>query len=188
MEDDSTAAPKGSDTDLQRYALSGKVMCFSVIALLAILFLIICFHLYGRFRSLRGAAAQAQPRKSCRRRRHHPSLLKSVTTFNYSSGAHPQGLECAVCLSEFQEAETGRVLPDCGHCFHIECIDTWFRSHSNCPLCRAPVNPPRKPDSGEFVVQIGEYCAGDAVGSDPDSVECRRKSLELVAELPRPVL
>ena len=47
--------------------------------------------------------------------------------------------ECAVCISEFQENEQGRILPLCGHSFHTECIDMWLYSHSTCPLCRALV-------------------------------------------------
>ena len=50
-----------------------------------------------------------------------------------------EGTDCSVCLSEFQEDESVRLLPKCGHAFHIQCIDTWLRSHSNCPLCRANV-------------------------------------------------
>ncbi|EPS66911.1 hypothetical protein M569_07866, partial [Genlisea aurea] len=49
--------------------------------------------------------------------------------------------ECAVCLAEFDESDVVRLLPKCNHSFHIECIDTWFRSHSTCPLCRSPVEP-----------------------------------------------
>ncbi|KAJ7548629.1 hypothetical protein O6H91_07G020200 [Diphasiastrum complanatum] len=47
--------------------------------------------------------------------------------------------ECSVCLSEFQDHEHLRLLPKCGHAFHLPCIDTWLNSHSNCPLCRAPI-------------------------------------------------
>lgn len=54
-------------------------------------------------------------------------------------GAEGTTVECAVCLGELRDGETGRVLPRCGHRFHAECVDRWFRSHVTCPLCRAVV-------------------------------------------------
>ncbi|KAL3639834.1 hypothetical protein CASFOL_014802 [Castilleja foliolosa] len=45
--------------------------------------------------------------------------------------------ECAICLAEFAAGEEIRVLPQCGHSFHVGCIDKWFKSHSSCPSCRA---------------------------------------------------
>lgn len=47
--------------------------------------------------------------------------------------------DCSICLSEFRDDESLRLLPKCSHAFHIACIDTWLRSHKNCPLCRAPI-------------------------------------------------
>uniref|UniRef100_J3MP35 RING-type E3 ubiquitin transferase n=1 Tax=Oryza brachyantha TaxID=4533 RepID=J3MP35_ORYBR len=48
--------------------------------------------------------------------------------------------ECAVCLAELSERETtGRLLPVCGHGFHEECIVTWLRVNTTCPVCRAAV-------------------------------------------------
>lgn len=44
--------------------------------------------------------------------------------------------ECAICLSEFAPREEVRVLPQCGHAFHVACIDTWLAAHSSCPSCR----------------------------------------------------
>ncbi|XP_066387983.1 E3 ubiquitin-protein ligase EL5-like [Miscanthus floridulus] len=55
------------------------------------------------------------------------------------AGAEGTSVECAVCLGELRDGETGRVLPRCGHRFHAECVDRWFRSHVTCPLCRAVV-------------------------------------------------
>ncbi|KAB2595156.1 hypothetical protein D8674_030606 [Pyrus ussuriensis x Pyrus communis] len=43
---------------------------------------------------------------------------------------------CVVCLQEVIEGQRYRKLPICNHCFHVSCIDTWFLSHSTCPLCR----------------------------------------------------
>lgn len=45
--------------------------------------------------------------------------------------------ECPVCLTEFEQEDTLRLLPSCKHVFHQECIDAWFDAHSTCPLCRA---------------------------------------------------
>ncbi|KAE9610032.1 putative transcription factor C2H2 family [Lupinus albus] len=70
------------------------------------------------------------------------STIKSLPVFTFSKNSDP--IKCVVCLSEFEDGETGRVLPKCKHSFHIECIDMWFESHSTCPLCRVHVE-----DSGD---------------------------------------
>ncbi|KAK9291260.1 hypothetical protein L1049_009448 [Liquidambar formosana] len=63
---------------------------------------------------------------------------------------------CAVCISEFKEGEEIRMLPECGHSYHVPCIDLWLYSHSSCPLCRAATPlPPQHvvlsvPHSGEI--------------------------------------
>lgn len=68
------------------------------------------------------------------------SVIDSITVFKYRKNEGLiDGTECSVCLGEFQQEESLRLLPKCSHAFHIPCIDTWLRSHTNCPLCRAPV-------------------------------------------------
>ncbi|EEF48567.1 ring finger protein, putative [Ricinus communis] len=68
------------------------------------------------------------------------SIINSITVCKYKKGEGLiEGTECSVCLSEFQQDETLRLLPKCNHAFHISCIDTWLRSHTNCPLCRAHI-------------------------------------------------
>ncbi|KAK7393677.1 hypothetical protein VNO78_22240 [Psophocarpus tetragonolobus] len=48
--------------------------------------------------------------------------------------------ECSVCLSEFQQNEKLRVIPNCSHVFHIDCIDAWLQNNGHCPLCRRIVS------------------------------------------------
>lgn len=69
-----------------------------------------------------------------------PSVISAITICKYKRGEGLiEGTDCSVCLSEFQEDETLRILPKCNHAFHIPCIDTWLRSHTNCPMCRAGI-------------------------------------------------
>eukprot|EP00262_Sarcandra_glabra_P005596 TRINITY_DN17321_c0_g1_i1.p1 TRINITY_DN17321_c0_g1~~TRINITY_DN17321_c0_g1_i1.p1 ORF type:complete len:356 (+),score=31.61 TRINITY_DN17321_c0_g1_i1:114-1181(+) len=68
------------------------------------------------------------------------SLIRSISICKYKKGdGLVEGTNCSVCLNEFKEEESLRLLPKCSHAFHIPCIDTWLKSHSNCPLCRANI-------------------------------------------------
>ncbi|XP_057495715.1 RING-H2 finger protein ATL52-like [Actinidia eriantha] len=68
------------------------------------------------------------------------SVIESISVFRYKKDEGLiEGTDCSVCLNEFEEDENLRLLPKCSHAFHIACIDTWLRSHKNCPLCRAPI-------------------------------------------------
>ncbi|KAJ6693792.1 hypothetical protein OIU85_004562 [Salix viminalis] len=70
------------------------------------------------------------------------ALVKSITVCKYKRGdGFVEGTDCSVCLSEFQENESLRLLPKCSHAFHLPCIDTWLKSHATCPLCRANIAP-----------------------------------------------
>lgn len=62
-------------------------------------------------------------------------------------GRGDEAADCAVCITELAPGETARVLPRCGHAFHVDCVDMWLRSHSTCPLCRCPAvdDPPAVP-------------------------------------------
>lgn len=68
------------------------------------------------------------------------SVINSIAVCKYKrDDGVVEGTVCAVCLSEFQEGESLRLLPKCNHAFHVSCIDAWLRSHTNCPMCRAPI-------------------------------------------------
>ncbi|KAG9137787.1 hypothetical protein Leryth_024058 [Lithospermum erythrorhizon] len=70
-----------------------------------------------------------------------PNVLDTFPSFLYSDvkglKIGKAALECAVCLFEFEDDATLRLLPKCCHVFHPECIDTWLASHVTCPVCRA---------------------------------------------------
>lgn len=65
-------------------------------------------------------------------------VLRSLPKLTYSPDSPPAEklAECAICLTEFAAGDELRLLPQCGHGFHVSCIDTWLGSHSSCPSCR----------------------------------------------------
>ncbi|XP_059637897.1 E3 ubiquitin-protein ligase ATL42-like [Cornus florida] len=69
------------------------------------------------------------------------AVIESLPFFRFSSlRGSREGLECAVCLSKFEDFEILRLLPKCKHAFHIDCVDQWLEKHSSCPLCRRKVS------------------------------------------------
>jgi hypothetical protein len=48
---------------------------------------------------------------------------------------------CSVCLDNYGDGDVLRMLPDCGHLFHKECVDPWLRQHPTCPVCRTSPLP-----------------------------------------------
>lgn len=188
--------PKDSDSDLNEgYALSGKVMLTSVITLFSVVLIIVCFHMYARCFILRhrrrlfhrvSAISRLSLSSPGASRGLDAAVLANLPTFVYANNPSEPPLDCAVCLSEFEEGESGRILPKCSHTFHVDCIDTWFMSRSCCPLCRAPVQTaPVRIDQTVVPVPVsGGDNEPDSSESEtlnlPPPVECRRKSPELV--------
>ncbi|CAH8331676.1 unnamed protein product [Eruca vesicaria subsp. sativa] len=82
------------------------------------------------------------------------SVIETFPMFRYSTvktlKIGKEALECPVCLNEFEDDETLRLLPKCCHVFHPGCVDAWLRSHATCPLCRASLVPV----PGEPVVSV----------------------------------
>ncbi|KAM0903993.1 hypothetical protein ACQ4PT_018310 [Festuca glaucescens] len=73
------------------------------------------------------------------------ATLEAFPTMAYADvKAHKAGkgeLECAVCLSEFEDDDILRLLTKCSHAFHADCVDAWLASHVTCPVCRANLLP-----------------------------------------------
>ncbi|KAM5575191.1 putative RING-H2 finger protein ATL36 [Rosa sericea] len=103
---------------------------------------------------------------SHRPRQHHfhhrgleAAVIETFPILPYTAVKHLKigkgALECAVCLSQFEDYETLRLLPKCYHVFHPQCIDPWLASHLTCPVCRANLAPESNkpaPENGAFVI------------------------------------
>lgn len=59
---------------------------------------------------------------------------------------------CSICLADYKTTDMLRQLPDCGHLFHVKCVDPWLRLHPTCPVCRtSPIPTPLSTPLAEVV-------------------------------------
>ncbi|KAK1443374.1 hypothetical protein BgAZ_202500 [Babesia gibsoni] len=56
----------------------------------------------------------------------------------YKDTSNLKSTTCGICLDEFDQEDTLRVL-NCRHGFHAICIDAWLSRSRSCPLCMGPV-------------------------------------------------
>lgn len=152
-------------------------MAIIIVVLIAALFFMGFFSIYIRHcsdgqngpNSIAGAATGRSRRAA---RGIDAAVLETFPTLEYSTVKGLKigkgALECAVCLCEFEDDETLRLIPKCDHVFHPECIDTWLESHTTCPVCRANLVPGpdeslHRPDLPTFDIEA----QNDAVGIEP---------------------
>nr|GMD86217.1 RING-H2 finger protein ATL38-like [Ipomoea batatas] len=67
-----------------------------------------------------------------------PLAVSKFPTKKYSDVffTSAEDTQCTVCLADYQQEDSLRILPFCGHYFHATCIDVWLQQHSTCPVCR----------------------------------------------------
>ncbi|CAJ1882143.1 unnamed protein product [Sphenostylis stenocarpa] len=81
--------------------------------------------------------------------RSYPTLLYSEAKVQKSDST---ATCCSICLTDYKCTDMLRVLPDCGHQFHLKCIDPWLRLHPTCPVCRtSPIPTPLSTPLAEVV-------------------------------------
>ncbi|WOG87389.1 hypothetical protein DCAR_0206613 [Daucus carota subsp. sativus] len=59
---------------------------------------------------------------------------------NNNNVPRDQKEECSICLAMFEDGERVKVLPECLHAYHSECVDKWLKNKSSCPLCRSSLD------------------------------------------------
>lgn len=127
-------------------------MAVIVIALISAFFFMAFFSIYlrnrreGENQALTAGVNGARSRRvGAAGRGLEAAVLQTFPTLVYSEvKEHKIGkgaLECAVCLCEFEDDDTLRLLPKCDHVFHHDCIDMWLASHTTCPVCRTNLSP-----------------------------------------------
>ncbi|ESQ32255.1 hypothetical protein EUTSA_v10004360mg [Eutrema salsugineum] len=150
--------PGQTDPRTDPYGYGGSLspaMAVVVVVVIAALFFMGFFTVYLRHCS--GAVdGSVDPRVGARRvtnrtvaRGLDASMIETFPTFVYSEVKTQKigkgALECAICLNEFEDDETLRLLPKCDHVFHPHCIGAWLAGHVTCPVCRTNLAEQKQP-------------------------------------------
>ncbi|XP_051210735.1 putative RING-H2 finger protein ATL12 [Lolium perenne] len=98
-------------------------------------------------------------------------VIESLPFFRFAAlrGAR-QGLECAVCLARFDDADLLRLLPRCRHAFHLDCVDRWLATSASCPLCRARVHADDADLGLKYAAASARFVFGAAADDHPTPV------------------
>ncbi|XP_073127279.1 E3 ubiquitin-protein ligase ATL41-like [Henckelia pumila] len=149
--------------DRNNYDANSRIMITAIISLSFVVLLVTLLHVYARCVIRR----QSRRRESLRRL----GLLRTSAIVHTSeppkTGLDPSviaslpvsvfkqtrnSIECSVCLCALEDGERLRLLPNCKHSFHVDCIDKWLGSNSTCPICRAEAEPRLVPEPREGMV------------------------------------
>ncbi|KAK9095505.1 hypothetical protein Scep_026974 [Stephania cephalantha] len=166
----STAAPRSPQSEAQ-LQVSHQYLPVLITLVLLIFFFIGFFSIYffrcvseyingtsGVFRR-NNSNANAAGNRNTTTRGLDPIIASSFPTFVYSKVKDLREekdwtLECAVCLSEFQDDDELKLITGCDHAFHPECINLWFEAHTTCPVCRRDLEPPESSSPEVVIVTI----------------------------------
>ncbi|KAL4227807.1 hypothetical protein ACF0H5_013244 [Mactra antiquata] len=65
--------------------------------------------------------------------------IDSLPTVQISQIQVDNGLQCSVCMEDFNKDEEVKKMP-CEHHYHTDCIVPWLKMHGTCPVCRKDLN------------------------------------------------
>lgn len=179
----------GTPTDPQNtynYTRFSPSMAVIIVVLIAALFFMAFFSIYIRHcadansSSIRpgGPVGTGRSRRGGASRGLDPAVIETFPTLVYSDVKGLKigkgALECAVCLNEFEDDETLRLIPKCDHVFHPECVDAWLASHVTCPVCRANLVP----QPGETPFELPELTRESELAGEDEGNQSRDGDLE----------
>lgn len=73
----------------------------------------------------------------------HIDAINSYQTFPYAKDnvvmtiTNDHDTVCSICISDYVESEILRIMPQCRHYFHRDCVDQWLKVNGSCPICRS---------------------------------------------------
>ncbi|KAK7841028.1 e3 ubiquitin-protein ligase atl41 [Quercus suber] len=138
----------------------GTLVLVAVFSLIALVMLVTILQIHFRHQerrrqaSLHGRTTQVEPTPM---KALDPLVVASLPKFMYKPTDqldHGEVIECSVCLSTIVEEAMVKLLPNCKHMFHVECIDMWLNSNTTCPICRTLAEPVVKPEDSTLCTVV----------------------------------
>ncbi|KAK8969056.1 RING-H2 finger protein ATL8 [Platanthera guangdongensis] len=124
-------SPESTAVDSDLIVILAAMLC-AMICVLGLALVARCAWLRRSFSVSRGTTQPPHtPNKGLKKK-----ALQSLPKTSFDVVADEQLAECPICLAEFAHGDEIRILPQCGHGFHVGCVDMWLGSHSSCPSCR----------------------------------------------------
>ena len=68
----------------------------------------------------------------------------------YCDIVSPKNTSCPISLTNFTDNDMVTVIRHCGHIFNTDELNTWFRSHCSCPVCRYDIREDNSNASSAF--------------------------------------
>ncbi|KAL9231443.1 hypothetical protein vseg_006673 [Gypsophila vaccaria] len=99
-------------------------------------------HLHSRSRLLQAPPAPGAPVGPAKGGGLEESVIKAMPILLHQMTGGVEMMECCICLGVFEDGDKVKVLSDCQHRFHSDCVDRWLLCHPTCPLCRVDLKPP----------------------------------------------
>ncbi|KAJ9172539.1 hypothetical protein P3X46_015766 [Hevea brasiliensis] len=160
--------PEAVNVESDFVVILAALLC-ALICVVGLIAVVRCAWLRRSESSASRSPSQAKVNKGLKKK-----ILQSLPKFTYSdvsaSGSCKfASTECAICLGEFGEKDEIRILPQCGHGFHVGCIDPWLGSQSSCPSCRQILGVARCQKCGRFPPSISSSSGEGAAEADSKS-------------------
>ncbi|KAM7263155.1 hypothetical protein ACFE04_000838 [Oxalis oulophora] len=116
------------------------------------------------------------------------NILNKIPILGYEATQNlfrVQQAECVICLECLEDGVTVRLLPKCGHFFHVSCIDEWLTAHTSCPFCRSEIVAALNHEEEPFIIsipnEIDQYLVDGGISSSSNSnASSHRHSVSLV--------
>lgn len=64
------------------------------------------------------------------------NVLTSASSIHIYNTLETEYESCSICMENFSSNSIVRKINNCGHIFHVDCVDTWFETNIRCPVCR----------------------------------------------------